>query len=128
MKSLNIQIPEGYEIDKDLSTFEKIVFKPIPKVDPEQILLDLWKSATLIKYSRDNCRTYCLPNGDWMFQQDFNYKKLYYSYYRVYNVLKEHLSQSQINELVMKVLSKDINCDSLEADREGGGRVGCLNN
>lgn len=27
MKELNIQIPEGYEIDKDKSTFEKIVFK-----------------------------------------------------------------------------------------------------
>lgn len=29
MKELKIQIPEGYEIDKEKSTFEKIVFKPI---------------------------------------------------------------------------------------------------
>lgn len=27
MKELNIQIPEGYEIDKEQSTFERIVFK-----------------------------------------------------------------------------------------------------
>lgn len=27
MKELNIQVPEGYEIDKDRSTFEKIIFK-----------------------------------------------------------------------------------------------------
>ena len=28
MKHLKINIPEGYEIDKELSTFENIVFKP----------------------------------------------------------------------------------------------------
>ena len=28
MKHLKISIPEGYEIDKELSTFENIVFKP----------------------------------------------------------------------------------------------------
>lgn len=27
MKELNIQVPEGYEIDKEKSTFEKIIFK-----------------------------------------------------------------------------------------------------
>ena len=29
MKELNIQIPEGYEVDKEQSTFEKIIFKKI---------------------------------------------------------------------------------------------------
>lgn len=29
MKELKIEIPEGYEIDKEKSTFEKIVFKPL---------------------------------------------------------------------------------------------------
>ena len=28
-KEINISIPEGYEIDKEKSTFEKIVFKKI---------------------------------------------------------------------------------------------------
>ena len=31
MKELKIEIPKGYEIDKDKSTFEKIVFKEIEK-------------------------------------------------------------------------------------------------
>jgi hypothetical protein len=31
MKTLNIQVPEGYEIDKDKSTFETIVFKQSKK-------------------------------------------------------------------------------------------------
>ena len=29
MKELKIEIPDGYEIDKENSTFEKIVFKPL---------------------------------------------------------------------------------------------------
>ena len=29
MKSIKIDIPEGYEIDKEKSTFENIVFKPV---------------------------------------------------------------------------------------------------
>jgi hypothetical protein len=31
MKTFNIEIPEGYEIDQEKSTFEKIVFKEIKK-------------------------------------------------------------------------------------------------
>lgn len=34
-KELKIQIPEGYEIDKEKSTFEKIVFKEIEKPEPK---------------------------------------------------------------------------------------------
>jgi hypothetical protein len=35
MKELKIEIPKGYEIDKDKSTFEKIVFKKVKKELPE---------------------------------------------------------------------------------------------
>ena len=35
MKTLNIEIPEGYEIDRENSTFEKIVFKEIKKELPK---------------------------------------------------------------------------------------------
>ncbi len=35
MKTLNIEIPEGYEIDQEKSTFEKIVFKEIKKALPK---------------------------------------------------------------------------------------------
>ena len=34
MKTLNIEIPNGYEIDREKSTFEKIVFKEIKKSLP----------------------------------------------------------------------------------------------
>jgi hypothetical protein len=35
MKTLKIYVPEGYEIDKELSTFENIVFKEIKKELPK---------------------------------------------------------------------------------------------
>ena len=35
MKTLNIEIPKGYEIDRENSTFEKIVFKEIKKDLPK---------------------------------------------------------------------------------------------
>lgn len=34
MKQVKITPPEGYEIDRDQSTFENIVFKPIVKIRP----------------------------------------------------------------------------------------------
>ena len=35
MKTLDINIPDGYEIDKEKSTFERIVFKPLKNYYPE---------------------------------------------------------------------------------------------
>lgn len=35
MKELRIEVPEGYEIDKEKSTFEKIVFKPLKDIYPK---------------------------------------------------------------------------------------------
>jgi hypothetical protein len=36
MNRLKINVPEGFEIDKDKSTFEEIVFKPIKKELPKK--------------------------------------------------------------------------------------------
>lgn len=36
MNTLKIDVPEGFEIDKDKSTFEEIVFKPIKKELPKR--------------------------------------------------------------------------------------------
>ena len=36
MNTLKINVPEGFEIDKDKSTFEEIVFKPIKKELPKK--------------------------------------------------------------------------------------------
>lgn len=45
MKNLKITPPDGYEIDKDKSTFENIVFKPIKKELPKS-----WKELGRLAY------------------------------------------------------------------------------
>ena len=52
-KKLKINIPEGYEIDRENSTFEKIVFKKVE--DPLAKLPKTWKEYC--KYAKD-CKTY----------------------------------------------------------------------
>lgn len=44
MKTFNIEIPEGYEIDQEKSTFEKIVFKEIKKGLPKT-----WEELTKVE-------------------------------------------------------------------------------
>jgi len=44
-KEINISIPEGYEIDKEKSTFEKIIFKKVenlPMSFDEMTITDYW--------------------------------------------------------------------------------------
>ena len=59
MKNLKITVPDGYEIDKEKSTFEEIVFKPIKKELPKswyglgEINGAYVKSSTSAAYS--NC-------------------------------------------------------------------------
>ena len=43
MKHINIECPQGYEIDKEKSTFEKIVFKEIKKELPKK-----WKDLGFV--------------------------------------------------------------------------------
>ena len=43
MKHLKINVPEGYEIDKENSTFEEIVFKPVAKQLPKT-----WEELNMI--------------------------------------------------------------------------------
>lgn len=44
MKSVKIEVPQGYEIDKEKSTFENIVFKEVKNELPET-----WKELEVIK-------------------------------------------------------------------------------
>ena len=44
MKTLKINVPEGFEIDKDKSTFEEIVFKPIVEKLPKK-----WEDLKSVK-------------------------------------------------------------------------------
>jgi len=118
-KELKIQIPEGFEIDESTSTFEKIVFKPAIKLpSAEKRMLEIWRSCNNVKYSFDNCRTYFKDNTP-IIQQDWKNKKLYYSYSLVYRIFESeyNMEKFEINNLVLKVVSKDLNCYGLEVRR-----------
>lgn len=117
MKKLQINPPKGYEIDKYKSTFTNIVFKKMPKsiqISAEQKMEEIWKSCNNVKYSSDNCRTYFKDNKP-MFQQDWNNKKLYYNHSLVYLIFEEeyNMQKTDINQLIITVLSKDLNCNNL---------------
>lgn len=117
-KNLKINIPDGYEIDEEKSSFSNIVFKLKPTISAHEKMLEIWRSCNVVKYSHDNCRTYC-KDGLPMFRQDQKNKKLYYSY----SIVKEfnqkfNMSEEGVNNLVISVLSLDLNCFSL-AGRPG---------
>ena len=125
MKNLQINIPTGYEIDEKLSTFTNIVFKPIVlKITPEQRMLEIWKSCNIVKYSKDNYRTY-FKDTEPMFQQDWKNKKLYYRYSLVYKIFEKEfqMSEKDIDNLVITILSRDLNCNGLEGGAWGWSRV-----
>lgn len=128
-KTLKINIPKGYEIDNSLSTFENIVFKPvIPKQLAEDRMREIWRSCNNVKYSSDGCRTY-YKNNEPMFQQDWNNKKLYYRYSLVYKIFSDEykMKEVDINNLVIKVLSQDLNTTGL-VGVWGEWEIFCLNN
>lgn len=54
-----------------------------------------------------------------MFQQDWNNKKLYYNHSLVYLIFEEeyNMQKTDINQLIITVLSKDLNCNNLIAER-----------
>lgn len=59
MKTLKITPPEGYEIDKEKSTFEDIVFKPVKKELPKS-----WEELKKIK-------GYYVNSSAYVYQEDY---------------------------------------------------------
>lgn len=65
-KELKIEAPQGYEIDKEKSTFEKIVFKKIsnrPGTWEDYCKLNYLKNGFTAVY--DNCSTECSHTGSY---------------------------------------------------------------
>jgi hypothetical protein len=123
-KELKITIPEGYEIDESLSTFSNIVFKPvIKKESAEERMTAIWKSCNNVKYSSNGCRTYFKDDIP-MIQQDWTTKKLYYNYKDIYLVFENDykMNETQINNLLLSTLSKDLNVIGLAGVTGGRGR------
>ena len=67
-KKLKINIPEGYEIDKEKSTFEEIVFKKVE--DPLAKLPKTWEEYC--KYAKDCPSYYGNPRKNNIFETRFD--------------------------------------------------------
>ena len=67
-KKLKINIPEGYEIDKEKSTFEEIVFKKVE--DPLAKLPKTWKEYC--KYAKDCPSYFSNPRKNNIFETRFD--------------------------------------------------------
>jgi len=68
-KSIEVEIPKGYEIDKELSTFTKIVFK-------ERKLPETWKELKVVKgwYINNDAETVKVKKGEPIY---YSSKKLF---------------------------------------------------
>ena len=97
-KHIKIEIPEGYEIDKDKSTFEKIVFKEkikypteIPEINNylrngiiyennnKGLITDIERyDKTVLFNIKNNDKNYLIPYNDNLIDKiDINNKKIY---------------------------------------------------
>lgn len=75
-KEVKIQVPEGYEIDKENSTFEYIKFKPIKKnITYEEICEDLFKNKRSFYISERGAVNNCIASHTEMDKNNATNKK-----------------------------------------------------
>lgn len=65
-KEFKIQVPEGYEIDRENSTFEKIIFKKVERELPKK-----WKDLYEVKGWFINGKCYIIETGK-LITQEYN--------------------------------------------------------
>ena len=115
-KEIKINVPDGYEIDKDNSSFELIRFKPIiNKEDKSKEMSDFLFSMfnnTVCKITGEKELTYYKLDGynpnnnsnnsEWLFQQDWKNGKLWIRYTLIWQVFEERfgLKYEQIRDFI----------------------------
>ena len=113
-KEIKINVPDGFEIDKDNSTFELIKFKPIIKeIDKSKEMSDFLFSMfnkTVAKITNEKKITYYKldgydPNSDdnqWLFQQDWKNGRLWVRYSLIWQIFEERfgLNYNQIRDFI----------------------------
>ena len=89
MKELRVEVPEGYEIDKENSTFECIKFKP----KGTKTIEDLYKSAKTFD-------GYWVCGGEVEFDYNCIYSKTNKNVFLTEKEAKSSLAMSQISQLM----------------------------
>ena len=104
MKELKITAPEGYEIDKDKSTFEHIIFKE--KQDKEKEMSDFLFSMlnkTIREMTdKDKVTYYRASDNEWLFQCDCKNGILWVRYSLIWEVFETRfgLKYDQIRDFI----------------------------
>lgn len=91
IKKLKINIPEGYEVDKEKSTFEEIVFK---KINPLFELPKTWEEYC--KYTRSYTSYYGDPTGDNPHETTFSE---YYNEFSTKERVKQYVALGRLLQL-----------------------------
>lgn len=119
MKQITITPPQGYEVDKEKSTFETIVFKEIEKEiekkpSPHEFLTN-WLNENRLKLRAElgEDRIIWYRGDQWIFDADLKTKTFWCYYYEFWRELETEnlLSYEQIQEVVKDVLLKPLNCE-----------------
>ena len=66
-KELKIEVPQGYEIDKEKSTFEKLVFKKVEKELPKS-----WEELDIVKGFYVNSLSEIAGTGEETCAEEYN--------------------------------------------------------
>jgi hypothetical protein len=127
-KEIKISVPDGYEIDKDNSSFELIKFKPIIKeIDKSNEMSDFLFSIfnnTVCKITGEKELTYYKldrynpnnnSNNQWLFQQDWKNGKLWIRYTLIWQVFEERfgLKYEQIRDFINAWVETNLNWKGL---------------
>ena len=111
-KEIKISVPDGYEIDKDNSSFELIKFKPIINKEMSDFLFSMFnntvckitgeKEITYYKLDGYNPNNNSSSNNQWLFQQDWKNNKLWIRYTLIWHVFEERfgLKYDQIRDFI----------------------------
>ena len=131
-KEIKINVPNGFEIDKDNSTFEIIKFKPIvnkknKEIDKNKEMSDFLFSMfnnTVLKITGEKEITYYKLDGynpnnnnnnQWLFQQDWKNGRLWIRYSLIWQVFeaKFGLNHEQIRDFIGAWVETNLNWKGL---------------
>jgi hypothetical protein len=102
-KEIKINVPDGFEIDKENSSFELIKFKP--KQDKNKEMSDFLFSVlkeTTCKITGEKRIEFYNKNNEWLIQQDYKNGRLWMNYYRIWSIFESRfgLNYEQIKEFI----------------------------
>jgi hypothetical protein len=129
-KEIKFNVPDGFEIDKDKSTFELIKFKPIIKeIDKSKEMSDFLfemfnntvakitgeKEITYYKLEGYNPNNNSNSNNQWLFQQDWKNGRLWVKYTLIWQVFEERfgLKYEQIRYFISGWVETNLNWKGL---------------